>query len=405
MPVAIVNSLFKPPSGEDVAAARNVGHFYGIDLLRGLAAVAVVIWHYQFFFQAGPLKPTAAPADIDRTIQPLYSFLWPIYEHGHWAVQLFWMISGFVFAHIYAGHRTTLPDFALRRFARLYPLHLLTLIVVATLQGVSWWLTGGYQIATRNDPYHFLLQLFMASQWGLQDGVSFNVPVWSVSIEEPIYLLFFFTAGAIFSRGILRPLVLTAVATVLTHALRAETPKLFAMCVMFYYAGVCLYFLAGKLRSHLPLTVLIAAAGIGSALLLSELRIAGRALPPYDVGLVLFAPMILLLGVTGYRGAANVAVSSFRWLGDATYSMYLWHFPLIVLGCIIQCTTASGDGILRSPLTLAAWVACMIVVGVLSFRWIERPAQTAIRKIGAKSLARASAERSLAAPSKEQPAE
>ncbi|MBR1219443.1 acyltransferase [Bradyrhizobium sp. U87765 SZCCT0131] len=403
----LFKTLFSPLSEGEQLAARNVGHFYGIDLLRGLAAIAVVIWHYQFFFQAGPLKPTEAPQDIDRTIQPLYSLLWPIYEHGHWAVQLFWMISGFVFAHIYAGRDTKLSDFALRRFARLYPLHLITLLVVAALQATSWWMVGGYQIVSRNDLYHFVLQIFMASQWGLQDGVSFNFPVWSVSIEEPIYLLFFFTALGIFARGIVRPLALVAVGAVLTHALHVETPKLFAMCVMFYYTGVCLYFLAAKLRRHLALTISTTVAGICAALLLSELRIGGRALPPYDIGFALFSPMVLLLGVIGYRPTTNLAASHFRWLGDATYSIYLWHFPVILLICIARTATGAGDLIFRSPLALAAWVATMTAIGCASFRWIERPAQHVIRRglsATAKSPATASVERSSAASSKEQPA-
>jgi len=67
-------------------------HFYVIDLLRGLAAIAILVWHFQHFFF--PQAETRLPVS-ERHIQPLYNYLMPLYEYGSYAVQLFWMVSSY----------------------------------------------------------------------------------------------------------------------------------------------------------------------------------------------------------------------------------------------------------------------------------------------------------------------
>lgn len=66
-------------------------------------------------------------------------------------------------------------------------MHFLTLVIVAVLQAVSVARFGASQIYDNNNVYHFVLQLFFASEWGLQAGHSFNAPIWSVSVEILVY--------------------------------------------------------------------------------------------------------------------------------------------------------------------------------------------------------------------------
>ena len=146
---------------------------------------------------------------------PFYGLLWPLYLFGNGAVQVFWVISGFVFAKVYAGQRTPGRDFALRRFARLYPLHFVTLLIVALLQLAATALVGSNLIYQYNDPYHFALQLAFASNWGLESGFSFNGPIWSVSVEVLVYFLFWLVAEHLLKRGILGPLAMVAGAGVM----------------------------------------------------------------------------------------------------------------------------------------------------------------------------------------------
>src|SRR6185437_14474431 len=64
-----------PPEG----GALDRKHFYGVDLLRGLCALGIVVYHYPHFAEQ----------------HPGYRLLEPVYLHGMLFVQCFWMISGF----------------------------------------------------------------------------------------------------------------------------------------------------------------------------------------------------------------------------------------------------------------------------------------------------------------------
>ena len=166
------------------------GTYFSVDILRGLAALSILVFHYHFFFRRGP--ELSLPIEGLRA-NPAIDFFWPIFQKGWLAVMLFWTISGFVFMHVYAGRhlKTTIGEFTSNRIARLYPLHIATLLLVAALQAFSMDVFGNYTIYQTNDLFHFVLNIFMASEWGLQEGRSFNGPFWSVSVEILIYAAFF----------------------------------------------------------------------------------------------------------------------------------------------------------------------------------------------------------------------
>ena len=67
----------------------------------------------------------------------------------------------------------------------------MTLLLVAILQPIYFDLNGCFFVYQENDLRHFLLQIFMASNWGFQNGHSFDGPSWSISIEVLVYVGFF----------------------------------------------------------------------------------------------------------------------------------------------------------------------------------------------------------------------
>ena len=157
-------------------------YFYGIDFLRWFAAFGVVLYHYSLHFKVEEVNYSSFLNFLILNRDFAQQFVW-----------LFWAISGFVFTNIYVHRETNLKNFFISRFARLYPLHFITLIIVMILQFISIKKFGYSQEGYINDLYHFILNIFFASDWGLQSNWNYNVPVWSVSIEIPIYFLFFFT--------------------------------------------------------------------------------------------------------------------------------------------------------------------------------------------------------------------
>jgi peptidoglycan/LPS O-acetylase OafA/YrhL len=162
----------------------------GLELLRFVAAFAVLIWHYRHFAYVAD-----KPVDLVRDRLPLYGLLRPFYEAGQYGVWVFWCVSGFIF---FWKYRDAIFDrsvsgwtFFVFRLSRLYPLHIVTLIIVAILQSVYFRLNGYFFVYQNNDVHHFLLQIVMASGWGLEQGDSFDGPIWSISVEVLVYVVFF----------------------------------------------------------------------------------------------------------------------------------------------------------------------------------------------------------------------
>jgi peptidoglycan/LPS O-acetylase OafA/YrhL len=162
-----------------IVQGNRVKRLYSLDALRGIAALSVVIWHWQHFFAiSGDWQP-----GWRRGSQPLFWLLKPLYEQGWIAVDLFFALSGFVFFWLYdeaiREQRMGPARFALLRFSRLYPLHLVTLIIVAVLQMFFFRATGKFFIFDANDWQHFIPNLFLTQQW-LPPTIdqSFNGPAW-----------------------------------------------------------------------------------------------------------------------------------------------------------------------------------------------------------------------------------
>lgn len=167
-----------------------------LDISRSFAAFIVVLRHWQHFAYNG----ISLPKDFDMASQPLYRAFRMLYESGSVPLEYFFLLSGFIFFWLYRcsieDRSMTFSNFWVRRISRLYPLHLVTLLMVALLQMVYVSNNGYPFVYPFNDLYHFFLNLVLASKWGFEKGWSFNAPVWVVSIEILLYCLFFITAYA-----------------------------------------------------------------------------------------------------------------------------------------------------------------------------------------------------------------
>src|SRR5476651_1230145 len=105
-----------------------------LEITRFFCALAVVLWHYQYYF----FVPGSLSA---RQSLPFYEVLSIFYNAGYYAVDWFWVLSGYVFfmkyCDVLADEKMSAGTFFGRRFSRLYPLHLLTLLLVIALQILS----------------------------------------------------------------------------------------------------------------------------------------------------------------------------------------------------------------------------------------------------------------------------
>jgi peptidoglycan/LPS O-acetylase OafA/YrhL len=367
--------------------------FYELDILRGVAALVVVLFHYKHFLLISDA------VGFDYAHMPLGAILMPLYLYGQFFVEMFFAISGYVFFWLYAEaisrRRTGAGAFFLARFSRLYPLYIVTLLVVALLQLAY---PGDDFIYKQDTPLNFVLNLFMVQQWVPYAVQSFNGPSWSISVEVFLYALFFIVCFF----GWNRPWVLAALFVIGAIIRLLSDPTVdFLRGVPSFFQGGLIYYAVRALRRHevwrrrvmawlcvlLPVVWIISfARGFRSVNVLAEPGLAGTLLS-VPTFLYLVLPLSLLaLGLmqTHWRAGCLSRENLHRisWIGDISYSVYLIHFPLqlaIMLG-LSGLSLSARLAIFGSPLSLLAFMALASGLGWLSFHYLEMPARHYLSK-------------------------
>lgn len=159
-------------------------HFASMDLLRGTAAFGVLMYH------GLPRSPVAMPG-------------------GYLAVDLFFILSGFVIAHAYEARLRggmELRDFLIRRAIRLWPMLALGAVIAMILHGG-----------------HLGMLVLMPQPAATTFLFPANPPLWSLLFELFAYVAFALWAPQLGSRA-LALLVLLAAATLSTFTLATATP-------------------------------------------------------------------------------------------------------------------------------------------------------------------------------------
>jgi peptidoglycan/LPS O-acetylase OafA/YrhL len=340
--------------------------FHSIDALRGIAALTVLIYHYKLFFSGTPEK-TVLLSQVKNT--PLFRILTPILEHGMIAVMLFWIISGFVFMHVYADRRRNISGrrYAVHRFSRLYPLHFATLMIVAALQFISLHAFGNGQIFGNQDVKHFALQIVMASNWGFEDGLSYNGPIWSVSAEIAIYVAFF-----AFLKFVRPTLLSTGLAMISFAALFFSTGSLISLCGLYFFAGTLCYGLFRLGDDRTPVLGMMTALVVAGAAVL----IPG----PQTIALIGgFGGLMTALAFLE-RAAPSLPFAFLQPLGDLSYSVYLLHCPVQIAFLMLVAAGAIPFGVVASPVFAICYFVFVCLLARIVFLRFERPAQRWLRQ-------------------------
>lgn len=361
-------------------------HLYLLDALRGLAAWSVVLWHWQHFFL--PLNQEGLP--FVRGRQPFYDELALLYDDGAKAVQVFFCLSGFVFFWLYERRIThgglLFREFFVLRFSRLYPLHLATLLFVAAGQLIYRAATGNWFVYLYNDPFHFLLNLAFASSWGFEAGQSFNGPVWSVSVEVLLYLLFFVVCRLRLARNAVLLLLCLIGAR---WGLDADTPVGSGLAC-FFLGGLTYRAYAALIRGRYRDQALwgclsLAILAWGWTLHVRTAALQSLLGPPLPFGqfiapawpvFVLYPLTILALALanTRWRGGRPLSM-----LGNLSYASYLIHFPLqLVVVTLALPMQVDRDGF-TSPVFFVMFFLVLIGLSAASHARLEMPAQRWIR--------------------------
>lgn len=321
-----------------------------LDGLRGLAACGVAFLYH-------PLLKVAPDIMDGASALPLWFRAW-----GWTFVDLFFLISGYIFAHVYLRGpglaRAALGEFAVARIARLYPLHLLTLLICVA---VFWGAPG-------NTWYVFLAHLVMAQAFVGDVAHTFNGPSWSISVEVVCYILF--ALGA--SRGdrALRWVTAAAIGAALAHLILQGRPggpwvgDGVPRGLLGFFLGQVLWRWRVAL-ARVPAALLAASLLLGLAL---DMGTASSLLP-----ICLLAwPSALLLAMRVPALGGRLLL----WLGDRSYTIYLVHFP--VFGVFTPWLASASHGWAVGAIMLL-YMAVVLALSHLVYGRFEVPARRALR--------------------------
>jgi peptidoglycan/LPS O-acetylase OafA/YrhL len=361
--------------------------FYSLDVLRGVAALVVVLWHWQHFFL--PLNKQGVAFSVEN--QPMFGSLFAFYKYGDNAVQLFFCLSGFIFFWLYskriAEKSITFKSFSILRLSRLYPLHFMTLIFVAIFQLIYTNITNTYFVYPFNDAYHFFLNLFFISSWGFQKGYSFNYPIWSVSVEILLYAIFF-----VFCRIFYQNIIAVIFAIIIGHFFIYGLNRYIASGIECFFLGGIVFIVymqiikSGdnlKLSIWLPLLAsmswIVTIASVSSIYDITQMHLPWIIQKVVSAWLdfVLFPMTIMSLAlIETKRGTLGKRLA---FVGDISYSSYLLHFPLQLAIATIMTKMAINQTLYYSPWFMVMFYFVLILLSLASHRYFEVPMQRILR--------------------------
>lgn len=354
---------------------KTTSRLRSLDLLRGISAAIVLFWHYGGYFHGRPGS----------------YFFSAFYGNGQAAVDVFFVISGFVLQHVY-GERLQnwgdLATFIVRRLARLYPLHLATLIVVALLFFV-FFLEGGVYgfVYLKNDWRHFVMNVLFMQYVGFQDGFSFNGPSWTISAEFWINIVFAaltIALGRVWSARL--GFVVVMISTIVLVCVHGEWLSMTAIggwlepillrCAAGFFAGVVTYEVWRLTEvNQTTANLLLVISGVAIFCLMSVSR-SSAMLIYVEATIAVVAAPLLIFSAASSNAADKIANTRIgKWVGATSFSVYMWHFPVAATMELL------GVGSLPQRIIFGLFFVLTYAVASLSVKHMEFTSQDAMNRL------------------------
>lgn len=333
---------------------------------RGPAALAVVAYHL-------PLDQNTLPHSSWLGLETLFA-------RGDLGVDFFFILSGFIIHHVYrnvfAG-RVEARDvrrFVLYRFARIWPLHMVTMLAALLLYSVAVLVFHrSPPDAESYAPLSLLLNLLMVQSWF--GFASPNVPAWSISAEWAAYLAFPFLCRALLRLPTAGWMAVGALALLATGTELAAHPIGRVACG--FTLGLCLREAEGRWALSRRL-------GRWTGLALLAAVVAGCVLLPRTAPLpfaALFAALILALcnprDLLGRAAALPAAV----YLGEISFALYMCH-AVVWSAFKNAARIAAPDIHLGHTAPVLIGVALSLLTAAALYQWVELRARRWMRGKG-----------------------
>ncbi|MGH8075615.1 MAG: acyltransferase family protein [Lysobacter sp.] len=307
-----------------------------LDGLRAIAVLAVVAYH------AGA----------------------PVYA-GFVGVDIFFVISGYLITRLLHNElqvtgRISFLDFYARRARRILPA-LVAVIVITLAASIVLLLRNGVAETGKAAAAAFVFAanvFFANAPAGYFDAAPQDNPLlhlWSLGVEEQFYLVW--------------PVVLVLARKQPVPILAAIAASSFLTCEWMLWTGheQAAFYQAPPRAWELAVGGLIAlgriqlprwAAPAGLALVLASCMATSRHFPGAGALPAVLGASLLVAAIHGGHRCAPLESRPIVWIGLISYSLYLWHWPIIVLG---------------QALPAAAQIAMAFALAALSYYFVERP--------------------------------
>ncbi len=321
------------------------------------------------------------------TFVVLFHIGFPGFAGGFIGVDVFFVISGFVITGLLLRERTrtgstSLLDFYGRRARRILPA---ATLVILSATAAGYVLVGsGFGRQTANDgrwAAAFLVNVHFASPG--PHPFSALGTFWSLSVEEQFYLAFpallvvvaSIRLGPGFRMRLSIGLAIVVVASCVLCVVRTPSHPVWAYLLPFTraweFAFGALIAAAPVPWSRIPRRGAAVATWIGLAVLVATESIlkSTTGWPGWRAIVPVLATGLLIAGGSSASPFGAVAVlgrSPFRWLGKRSYSLYLWHWPVLLIAA--EMGVSGGLWRLRVPL-----VALALVLSTLTYGLVENP--------------------------------
>ena len=175
--------------------SESLNRVEAIDALRGLAALAVVIYHARTIFWIG-LAETYHRYGMRPDFNALLGYLSAPFSYGGLGVTLFFVLSGYCIHRRGAGilaknphAHIDYPAFALRRFWRIYPTYVAALLITAA---IDWLLVTkvGFRIPGQDDSLFAFGVSLVTLQGYLAPFFGTNGVFWTLAMEVHLYIAY-----------------------------------------------------------------------------------------------------------------------------------------------------------------------------------------------------------------------
>jgi peptidoglycan/LPS O-acetylase OafA/YrhL len=377
----------------------------GIEGLRGVAAMTVVVYH------CWALSTDAIPGPQDRI--PMWRVVSGL---GLWGVLLFFMLSGYLLADTFwRSERANLRVYAIRRFFRIAPAYYVNVAILFLFfatPALTFSDLGRRQVLAN---LTFTQKLFPETA----SSLNVNGALWTLTIEMMLYLALPLMALMVKRLPWLATLLFIAIglgwqALIAYHGdgLRdlfyggdaQRRPAQESLFLAQQFPGAMGVFALGIMARWLVVhgtldrvyRLLPTRLGVSSFLLLMLPSIAllhwsgegtdfhnGLTFTGYYFLLMLVLLPALLLAARPAQFSPSPLRSVVSWLGERSYSIYLWHFPIILavyqMGPF-EAPQPTGGYAWRLPFVLVI----TLVVATVSYRLVERPGMERGRALAAR---------------------